>query len=37
MEVKADSVKATLKHGILEVTLPKAQVVKKIKIEVKPL
>ena len=37
VEVKPDSVKATLKHGILEVTLPKAEVVKKVKIDVKPL
>lgn len=37
VEVKPDSVKATLKHGILELTLPKAEVVKKVKIEVKPL
>jgi HSP20 family molecular chaperone IbpA len=37
VEVKADAVKATLKHGILEITLPKAEVVKKVKIEVKPL
>ncbi|HTP69038.1 MAG TPA: Hsp20/alpha crystallin family protein [Dongiaceae bacterium] len=37
VEVKADNVKATLRHGILEVTLPKAEVVKKVKIEVKTL
>jgi len=37
VEVKPDGVKATLKHGILELTLPKAEVVKKVKIEVKPL
>jgi len=37
VEVKPDGVKATLKHGILEVTLPKAEVVKKVKIEVKSL
>jgi len=37
VEVKPDAVKATLKHGILEVTLPKAELVKKVKIEVKPL
>jgi HSP20 family molecular chaperone IbpA len=30
-------VKAMLKNGILEVTLPKAEAVKKVKIEVKPL
>lgn len=35
MEVKPEGVKATLKNGILEVTLPKAEVVKKVKIEVK--
>jgi HSP20 family protein len=37
VEVKPESVKATLKHGILELTLPKAEVVKKVKVEVKPL
>ena len=37
VEVKPENVKATLKHGILELTLPKAEVVKKVKIEVKPL
>jgi len=37
MEVKPDNVKATLKNGILELTLPKAEVVKKVKIEVKSL
>ena len=37
VEVKADAVKATLKHGILEITLPKAEVVKRIKIDVKTL
>jgi HSP20 family protein len=31
VEVKPDAGKATLRHGILEVTLPKAEVVKKIK------
>jgi HSP20 family protein len=37
VEVKPENVKATLKHGILELTLPKAEVVKKVKIEVKSL
>lgn len=37
VEIKPDNVKAILKNGILEVTLPKAEVVKKVKIEVKPL
>jgi HSP20 family protein len=37
LEIKPENVKAVLKHGILELTLPKAEVVKKIKIEVKPL
>jgi HSP20 family protein len=37
VEVKPEGVKATLKHGILELTLPKAEVVKKVKIEVKSL
>jgi HSP20 family protein len=37
VEVKPENVKATLKNGILELTLPKAEVVKKVKIEVKPL
>jgi HSP20 family protein len=37
VEVKAVNVKATLKNGILEVTLPKAEVVKKVKIEVRSL
>jgi len=37
VEVKPEAVKATLRNGILEVMLPKAEVVKKVKIEVKPL
>jgi HSP20 family molecular chaperone IbpA len=37
MEVRPEGVKATLKNGILELMLPKAEVVKKVKIEVKPL
>ena len=36
-EIKPDNVKAVLKNGILEVTLPKAEVVKKLKVEVKTL
>jgi HSP20 family protein len=35
VEVRPESVRAILKNGILEVTLPKAEVVKKVKIEVK--
>jgi HSP20 family molecular chaperone IbpA len=37
VEVRPVGVKATLKNGILELTLPKAEVVKKVKIEVKTL
>ena len=37
VEVKPENVKATLKNGILELTLPKAEVVKKVKVEVKAL
>jgi HSP20 family protein len=37
VEVKPENVKATLKNGILELTLPKAEVVKKVKIEVKTI
>ena len=37
VEVKPENVQAVLKNGILEVTLPKAEVIKKVKIEVKPL
>jgi HSP20 family molecular chaperone IbpA len=36
-EVRPENVKATLKNGILEVTLPKAEVIRKVKIEVKSL
>jgi len=35
MEVKPDNVRAILKNGVLELTLPKAAVVKKVKVEVK--
>ncbi|HEY2458030.1 MAG TPA: Hsp20/alpha crystallin family protein [Candidatus Acidoferrum sp.] len=37
LEVKPEGVKAILKNGVLEVTLPKAEVVKKVKVEVKPI
>jgi len=37
IEVRPEAVKAILKNGVLEVTLPKAEVVKKIHVEVKPL
>jgi len=37
VEVRPEGVKATLKNGILELALPKAEVVKKVKIEVKTL
>jgi HSP20 family protein len=37
VEIGPEGVKAILKNGILGITLPKAEVVKKVKIEVKPL
>jgi HSP20 family molecular chaperone IbpA len=37
VEIGAENVKAILKNGMLELTMPKAEVVKKMKIEVKPL
>lgn len=37
IEVRPEAVKAILKNGVLEVILPKAEVVKKIHVEVKPL
>jgi HSP20 family protein len=37
VEIKPEHVKAILRNGMLELTLPKAEVVKKVKIEVKPL
>jgi len=37
VEIRPDAVKATLKNGILEAVLPKAELVKKVKIEVRPL
>jgi len=33
--IKPEEVKATLKHGVLEFTMPKAEVTKKVKVEVK--
>jgi HSP20 family protein len=35
-EVRPDAVRASLKNGIREVVLPKAELVKKVKIDVKP-
>jgi HSP20 family molecular chaperone IbpA len=37
IEVRPEEVKAILRNGVLELTLPKAQVVKKVHVEVKPL
>jgi HSP20 family protein len=37
VEIRPENVKANLKNGMLELTLPKAEVVKKVKIEVKQL
>jgi HSP20 family protein len=37
VEVIPEKVKALLRNGMLELTLPKAEVVKKVRIEVKPL
>lgn len=37
VEVMPEKVKAILRNGMLELTLPKAEVVKKVRIEVKPL
>ena len=37
VEIKPEHVKAILRHGMLELMLPKAEVVKKVKIEVKQL
>ena len=37
IEIRPEEVKAILKNGVLEVTLPKAEVVKKVHVEVKPL
>jgi HSP20 family protein len=36
VQILPENVKATLKNGILEFTMPKTEVVKKIKVEVKP-
>jgi HSP20 family molecular chaperone IbpA len=36
IEIRPEEVKAILKNGVLEVTLPKAEVVKKVHVEVKP-
>ncbi len=35
VEIKPEQVKAVLRNGLLELTLPKAEVVKKVKIDVK--
>jgi HSP20 family protein len=35
VEIRPDDVKATLKNGVLELTMPKVEVVKKVKVEVK--
>lgn len=35
VEIRPNDVKATLKNGILELTMPKAEVVKKVHVEVK--
>ena len=35
VEIRPEDVKATLKNGVLELTMPKAEVVKKVKVEVK--
>ena len=37
VEVIPEKVKAVLRNGLLELTLPKAEVVKRVKIDVKPL
>jgi len=37
VEIRPEEVKVILKHGVLEVTLPKAEVVKKAHVEVKSL
>jgi HSP20 family protein len=37
LEIKPEGVKAILKNGLLEITLPKAEFVKRVKIEVKLL
>ncbi len=36
VEVRPEEVKAILKNGVLEFTMPKAEVVKKVHVEVKP-
>jgi HSP20 family molecular chaperone IbpA len=36
VEIRPEEVKAILKNGVLEFTMPKAEVVKKIHVEVKP-
>jgi HSP20 family protein len=37
VEIRPENVKAILRNGMLELTMPKAEVVKKVKIDVKPL
>ena len=36
IEIRPEEVKAILKNGMLEVSLPKAEVVKKVHVEVRP-
>ncbi len=36
VEIRPEEVKAILKNGVLELTMPKAEVIKKVHVEVKP-